>query len=132
MKKVWAFVKNYSKIFFFVIVGIIGIIFARKKYQSYQSLLDELDDLKEDHRDEISKIESEREKERKAYKENEERLRLALDSIRRQYEESQIQLSEKKEKEIQKIVKKFGSNPDELAKQLSASTGFKIILPETE
>lgn len=127
MLKIWSFIKSYSKIIFFIILGVFGILFFRKKQQS---LLDELEEIKEDHKDELERIDEEREKERKAHKENEEKLKFALDTIRKKYEESQLELSSKKEKEIQKIVKEYGKDPDELAKQLSSATGFKIILPE--
>ena len=130
MLKFWTFVKNYSKIIVFLILGIFGIFLFRRKQQTLQSLLDEIKELKEDHREEIEKIEEERAKERKAHKENEERLKIALDVVRKQYEEAQSELTFKKEKEIQKIVREYGTDPDELSKQLSAATGFKIILPE--
>jgi hypothetical protein len=129
MSKIWAFIKNYSKIVFFVILGVIGVIFLRKKHSD---LLDEIEDLRDDHKEELEKIDIEREKERKAHKENEERLKVALDAIRSQYEEAKLELTYKKEKEIQKIVKQYGKNPDELAKQLSDATGFKVILPEPD
>ena len=129
MSKIWIFVKNYSKIIFFIVLGVIGIVMLRKKHYDF---LDELEDLRESHKEEIQKIDAEREKERKANKENEERLKVALDAVRFQYEESKSVLTIKKEKEVQKLVKQYGENPDELAKQLSNATGFKIILPENE
>jgi hypothetical protein len=130
MLKIWSFLKNYSKIILFLTLGVIGIFLFRRKHQTLQNLLDEIQELKEDHREELKEIDREREKERKAYKENEENLKLALDVVRKKYEESQLELSSKKEKEIQKIVKEYGKDPDELAKQLSSATGFKIIPPE--
>jgi hypothetical protein len=129
MSKFWSFIKNYSKIILIIVFGVVGILFLRKKHSD---LLDEIEDLRDDHKEELEKIDIEREKERKAHKENEEQLKVTLDAIRRQYEEAKSELTYKKEKEVQKIVKQYGKNPDELSKQLSDATGFKVILPEPE
>lgn len=54
-----------------------------------------------------------------------------LDVIKKEYDEKNQELTEKKKKEIDKILKSSGDDPGKLAQELSSVTGFKIIFPES-
>jgi len=129
MIKFWTYIKSYAKIAFIIFAAIIGFILFRKREQTF---LDEIDTLRSRHRDEIKRINEDREKERAAHRQNEENLKRTLASIQKQYEDAQKELTAKKKEEIKSIIKNSGSDPEALAVQLSSIAGFTIVLPDPE
>ena len=127
MKKTLLNVKKYWFYFSVSAVFVLGFLFFKRKTSS---LVDQISEINERHNKEIEKINEIRLKERELLKKNEELLRQTLAEVTLKYEEAQKELTKKKRDEIEKIVKKYGSDPDELAIQMSNATGFKIIYPE--
>jgi hypothetical protein len=127
MKKIFLNIKKYWFYFTSFAVFVLGFLFFRKKTSS---LVDQISEINERHSKEIERINEIRLKERELLKKNEEILRKTLAEITVKYEEAQRELTKKKKEEIEKIVKEYGSDPDELAIQLSNVTGFKIVYPE--
>ena len=127
MKKTLLNIKKYWFYFSVIAVFVLGFLFFKRKTSS---LVDQISEINERHNKEIEKINEIRLKERELLKKNEDLLRQTLAEVTLKYEEAQKELTKKKRDEIEKIVKKYGSDPDELAIQLSNATGFKIIYPE--
>lgn len=106
---------------------IAGYFFFRREQDSFSERLKQIQDA---HDEETKKIQSAREEERRQHEENLKRLRDTLASVQLQYEEEKKVFDEKKKKQVEYLVKKYGKAPDELAKRLGEVTGFKVILPE--
>lgn len=126
LQKAWAFAKKYWQIFALALGAIIAAIVFREQSSSF---VERLKDIQDAHDEEIKKIEAARAEERRQHEENEKKLRAALDAVQQQYDSAMKDLDDKKKKEIADLVKQYGDNPTELAKKLSAATGFSIILP---
>lgn len=129
MNKILLYVKKYWQVGVLVVVVLVGFFLFRSKTSDFSN---RLKDINAAHDKEIKKINDARDEEKRKLQENERILKLALDEVKKNYESAKLELSKKKEKEIIRIVKEYGNNPVELAEQLSSSTGFKIILPESE
>lgn len=126
LKKVWVFVKTYWKYIVLVLLVIALAIFgARQKID----LVAKLREIQDAHDEELKQIEAARTEERRKNEENVKRLQAALEAVQQKYDEQRKQLDAKKKTEVETIVKKYGDNPEELAKKLSEVTGFQIILP---
>jgi hypothetical protein len=120
--------KNW-KILILILTAIFAVFLFRRRETDFAN---QLKKIHFDHQEQLNQINKEREKERKRLEENELRLKKILSEIQAQYESSKKDLTEKKKAEVQTIIKKYGDQPNELAEQLSAVTGFKIILPEKD
>lgn len=129
MKKIFLALKKNWQILLLVLGLIFSIFFFKKRDQNFAERLEK---IQNDHKKELQKINEIREKERKQHQENESRLKETLALIQSKYDSSKKELDQKKKKQIQEIVKEYGSDPDELAIQLSNVTGFKIIPPEKD
>jgi len=122
----WSYVKRYWGI----VAALAGVLFAvllfNKKSNSFADERAKIDQL---HRDELDKIQKLRLDEQVKNEENDRKLKEQLASIQQQYESAKQDLDAKKQVQINELIKKHGKNPTELAKQLSALTGFVVILP---
>ena len=127
MKKLLLTLKKYWKVLL-LILGIIFSILMLKKQET--NFVENLRSIQDAHKSEIKKINEVREKERELHELNEEKYRSTIAGIHARYEAEKRELSEKKKKQVETIVKKYGDDPDQLALQLSKATGFQIILPE--
>lgn len=127
LQKSWVFVKQYwGYIAAVVAFATTFLLFKREKVV----LLDELQAVRRSYEDQIKKIDEARTTERKKNEESLAALQQRLNVIQKQYDDAKIELSKKKQKEIEALVKKYSSDPKALAEKLSESTGFKVILPE--
>ena len=111
-----------------MILGVVFSILLLRKQEG--DFVERLRSIQEGHKNEIKKINEVREKERELHELNEEKYRKTIADIQTQYEAEKRELSEKKKKQVEVIVKKYGDDPEELALQLSKATGFQVILPE--
>lgn len=125
-KKLWVSIKTYWQLILLVAGGVVSYVMFRRQENLFTQ---NINNLLESHKEQIEKINAIREEERKQRVENERKLRDALDAVQVQYDLAKKDLDNKKKKEIEDIVKQYGSDPVELAKQLSAVTGFSIIMP---
>jgi hypothetical protein len=129
MKKILLILKKNWQILLLVLGLIFSVMLFKKRDQNFAERLEKIQD---DHRKEVQKINKIHEEERRLHEENESKLKEALTLIQAKYDSSKKELDEKKKKQIQTIVKEYGSRPSELAIQLSNVTGFEIILPEKD
>jgi hypothetical protein len=124
-------IKNFFKNSWGYLVAGIGVVFGlaffRKKVDHYENIVQKLQDS---HQKELDEIKKAREEERKKYEENERKYQERMAAIEKEYETAKKELDEKKRKEVEDIVKKYGNQPDKLAQRLAEVTGFKIIMPQ--
>jgi biopolymer transport protein ExbB/TolQ len=125
-KKLWTFVKTYWQIILLVAGSIVGVIFFGVEKQSFNTSLKTIQDA---HDQQIKAIEAARDQEAVQHTADVKQLQDALSAVQKQYDAQEKALDDKKKAEIEQIVKQYGDKPDELAKQLSAATGFDIVLP---
>jgi hypothetical protein len=125
-KKLWVSIKTYWQLILLIAGGVVSYVMFRRQENLFTQ---NINNLLESHKEQIEKINVIREEERKQRAENERKLREALDTVQAQYDIAKKDLDNKKKKEIEDIVKQYGNDPVELAKQLSAVTGFSIIMP---
>ena len=125
-EKFRAFTRTYWQLFLLVAGGVLGAFLFRKRELGFAESVSK---LMESHAEEMGRINAAREEEKRQHAENEMRLRASLEAVQSQYEIAKKELDDKKKKEIEEIVKQYGNDPVELAKQLSAATGFSIIMP---
>jgi len=123
----WTIIKKYWNVVLLVVSATAGYFFFRREQDRFS---DRYNQLQIAHDDEMRKIQSAREEERKQHEENLKRLQDTLDLIQKQYDEDKRAFEEKKKEQVTQIVKKYGKSPEELAKRVSEVTGFKIIFPE--
>ncbi len=124
--KAYAFLKKYWGLFALVV----GAVFAAVVFQKRENTFaDEREKINQIHLDELKKIQEIRLLEQAKNEESQRKLEATLLSVQAQYEDAKKDLDEKKKAQIVELVKKHGGNPAELAKQLSALTGFVVVLP---
>lgn len=127
LQVIWLWIKKYWSYVTLAVLIAIWILFRRN---NENVIADKLKSIQDAHDEELKKINSIREEERKQHVENEAKLKQTLESIQMQYESAKKELDDKKKQEIANIVKKFANDPVALANRLSESTGFTVILPE--
>ena len=123
---IWAFVKKYWQIAFLVIGALVSFFLIQNQKSNFADNLKKIQDA---HDAEIKQIQDARAAEAAQHEANVKKLQDTLDAVQRQNETAKKDHDDKKKKEIAEIVKNYGNKPDELAKQLSAATGFVIVLP---
>ncbi len=126
LKRLWIFVKTYWQLLVAGLGAIVGFLLLRRSEQTFSERYKKLQDA---HDAEIKKIDAARLEERAAHDANLKKLQDALNAVQAQYDAAKKQLDDSKKKEIADIVKAYSDRPDELARKLSESTGFQIILP---
>lgn len=124
---VWAYVKKYWSLALLVVGAVAAFFVFRQREISFA---DEYKKIKDAHDEELKKIQEARAEEQRQHEENRRKLEATLAAVQQQYDDAKKDLDAKKKAQIEELVKKYKDDPDELAKQLSAATGFVIILPE--
>lgn len=109
-----------------VIGGIAAVIVFRQREVSFA---DEYQKIKAVHDEELKQIQDARAEEQRQHQANVKKLQDTLDAVQKHYDEAKKDLDTKKKKEIEELVKQYKDDPGALAKKLSESTGFTIILP---
>jgi len=126
LQKAWAFTKKYWQLALLILGAVAGVLLFRKQDTNFA---DDLKKIQDAHQTELRQIEAARAEEQHQHLVNEKRLQDSLEAVQAQYDSAKKDLDDKKKREIEDIVKQYGDNPTELARQLSAVTGFSIILP---
>lgn len=121
-----AWIKKYWQLLLLIVATIFGIFFFRRQGSEFAA---DLKAIRDNHENELKRIQDLRDEEKRQHLENQKRLESALATVQEQYDAARKDLDQKKKREIEDIVKQYGDNPTELAKQLSSATGFSIILP---
>lgn len=126
LQKVWVFIKTYWQIIFGFMLAVVLFLLFQKREQSWADKLKEIQDQNDT---EIKKINDAREQERKDHEAAQKKLQLTLDEVQKQYDAAKKQLDDAKKAEIARIVTKYSDDPEGLARELAAVTGFAIQIP---
>lgn len=125
LKKTWSWIKTHWYIPAIVVAIIVLTIIYRKVPTE---LFDMISKQKEIHKKEVEAIES-------IHAEEIEKRELALEQynktikiVEEKYNSDKIQLSNKKRKEIKKLIEETNNDPKLLADKLSDLMGFEIIV----
>ena len=127
LKKVWIYLQKYWQIIFVIFATVIGYFVYRKGQVDFATQLQE---IQRQHDDELQRIESARQEERKAHEANVKQLEVTMAIVQKQYDTAKHILEDQKKVEIKKIVTLYSDDPVALSQKLSEVTGFKIILPK--
>jgi anion-transporting ArsA/GET3 family ATPase len=119
----WSYIKKYWQIALALAIFIIGSIVFKTRSDS---LVEMLEAAQKRHDDELDAIKKAHEKELAEKEAALKKMQETLAAIELSYQEAQKELDDKKRKEIQQIIKETQDDPDELARRLQESTGFKI------
>lgn len=122
-----AYLKIHWKLFLSLLVVVIALIVVSALFYKHNNdQLAQFVELKKTTDVEIQKITAARDQENKQHVENEKRLNDALEQINTKYISAMKALNTRKREQVSAIIKTSEHNPDELAKQLSETTGFKV------
>jgi uncharacterized protein (DUF927 family) len=127
LEKSWTYLKQYWKVILLVAGGVVGLLLLRKREMSFTKQLKKLQLARDE---EIKKIIEAHEDERRRHEENMKKLKETLALVQQQYDDAKKVLDDKKKKQVTQLVKQYGDQPDELARQLSSLTGFNVIMPK--
>jgi aspartyl/asparaginyl-tRNA synthetase len=122
LKKAWAWCKKYWQLFVGAAIPILIWIFTRKS----DNLDEVLERVREDHKKEIDVIDESHAQEIAARDAALKKYSEVIGAVEKKYEEAKKELSEKKKKEIKKVIEGNIEDPDEITKRLSEITGFDI------
>lgn len=126
LQKVWVFIKTYWQIIFGFVLAVILYVFFQKREQTWT---DRYKEIQDQHDREIKKINEARLQERKDREEAHKQLQITLDEVQKQYDAAKKELDDAKKAEIARLVTKYSDDPEGLARELAAVTGFTIQLP---
>lgn len=129
LEKLWTFVQKYWQTILLVLVLVGAGTWVGCQQTRFTKRLDE---ISEAHRTELEAVKKAYETEIQVREENEQKLVARMTEIQKQYDQAKLDLDAEKKREVADIVKKYGDNPDELAKQLANATGFSVVMPTEE
>lgn len=111
----------------FSVLLVVGfIIFHVRETNSY---IENMKQMQQIHDEELKKINSAYDEERKQHEVNVAKLQSDLDDARSRYKEASEALDKKKKVEVKSLVDKYGDDPAGMAKRISQVTGFKVVMP---
>lgn len=122
-----SFLKKYWSHLLLVVVLVASTLVIRSQKSEF---VNDMQKVQEAHVVEIQKIQDARVEERKQLEANVKKLEQTLSIVQQQYDSAKKDLDAKKKKEVEEIIELYKDDPETLAKKLSESTGFQIILPE--
>lgn len=124
-----SFLKKYWSHLLLVVVLVASTLVLRSQKNEF---VNDMQKVQEAHVVEIQKIQDARVEERKLLEANVKKLEQTLSIVQQQYDSAKKDLDAKKKKEVEEIIELYKDDPETLAKKLSESTGFQIILPELD
>lgn len=126
LRAAWLWFRQYWQIIAVVVAFVAGYLLFRRQNAD---LTKQLDEIRKQYMREINDLQSAHDAEIRKREENERRLEQRLSDIQRQYDEAKRKLDDEKKKQVVEILEKYGDDPDELARRLSETTGFTVIIP---
>jgi hypothetical protein len=121
-KKAWAWVKKYWQLFLGMAVPLVIWLLTRNSDR-----LDEvLEKTHEAHRKEVEAIDRAHSEEIQKREEALEKHKIAMAEVEKKYQDANRELSLKKRREVERVIKKHADDPDEITRRLSAITGFDL------
>ena len=118
---------------FFLIVAmglfVTMYVISNRQHDDVIELLDKQRQIQEESN---KKIVAAYEEERRWREENLKRLEAALTEVQKKYEEQLKILEQKKERQVEKLVKQYDEDPVEMTKQVGALIGFSVVVQEAK
>jgi flagellar motility protein MotE (MotC chaperone) len=127
LQTAWKFTKKYWQTILLVVACTCAYNMIQK---SREGVAETLHKMQEAHEEELAKVNSIREEERRQHEANLAQLQASLEAEKKVYEEKKQVFEEKRNTEIVNLVKQYGDDPSALAQKLSDVTGFQIIIAE--
>ena len=121
-KKAWAWCKKYWQLLLGAAIPVVIYLLSRNS----DHLDKVLDRVREDHEKELDIINRSHEQELKARDEAVKRYQESLADVERQHAEAEVELDDRKRKQIEKILKENADNPEEITRRISQLTGIEI------
>lgn len=127
-------IKDFLKQQAFFLIVVIGLcVFAYVASNKQKDDLVELISRQRQIQEESTKrIINAYEEERRLHEENLKKLEAALANVQRLHEEQMKALEQRKEKQVEKLVKQYDEDPVEMTKQVGALIGFTVLTPEAK
>jgi hypothetical protein len=121
-KKAWAWCKKYWQVFVGMAIPLVVWILSRNS-----SGLDEiLEKTNESHRKEVEAIDRAHAEEIQKREEALEKHGRAMAEVEKKYQDANKELTSKKRREVEHVIKKHADDPDEITRRLSEITGFDL------
>jgi len=120
LKKIWAFLKTH---WYIPVIIFVGIIIKSKS----DSLLKIIDVQKESYEKQLTAIENAEKEKQEAKVRIDKEYEKAAQKIGQEYAKMNKEISNRQKDIIKKTVKKFHSDPDALAKELSEKFGIQYV-----
>lgn len=128
LKKIWAWVKVYWYIPLMLLVSLVAaLVFKSKNTVDWDDILNK---ARESHAKEVDVIENAHKKEIEKRDMAFRRMEDAKYKIEKEYKTRLKEIDRKKEKEINRILKKTKDSPSKMAEELASATGYKIVVLE--
>ena len=109
-----------------IIVGFVAALFIFVLTRKSPDPRKVLEKSNEAHKKEVDAIKAAHESERIAREEATERHKKTVEAVEKAFSDANKELTKKKRKELDKIIKENDGDPDAITKKLSELTGFKI------
>lgn len=109
-----------------IIVGFVAALFVFILTRKTPDPRKVLEKSNEAHKNEVDAIKTAHESERVAREEAAERHKKTVAAVEKAFIDADKELTKKKRKELDKIIKENDNDPDAITKKLSELTGFKI------
>ena len=121
-KKAWAWTKKYWQLFVGMAIPLVVWLITRNSSQ-----LDEvLEKTKESHKKELEVIEKSHQEEIQKREQALKKYKESLTAIEKKYKDADRELTSKKRKEIENVIKENIETPDEITRRLAEITGFEL------
>ena len=123
------------------LIVITSIVFAayfffkknRTQFESERSsYADKIKTLNENHDEVIRKINAAIEEEKRQHEEDVKKWKNTLEEAQKKYDHDIEELNKKKNEQTKKLLQDFGDDPNGMAEQIRAVTGFRIVDPEKQ
>ena len=120
LKKIWAFLKTH---WYIPVIIVIAIVLKGRN----TSLLKIIDAQKESYDKQKAAIENAEKEKQEAKQRIDKEYEKATQKIEQEYDKMNKEVSDRQKDIIKKTVKKFHSDPDVLAKELSEKFGIQYV-----
>jgi len=119
-------------VFFLVVLAGVSIVAYVITNKQRDDMLEMLNRQRQIQDETTKRIVDVYEEERRRHEENLKRLEAALADVQKKYDEQVKLLEQRKEKQVDKLVKQYDDDPVEMTKQVGALIGLAVVLPEAK
>ena len=122
VKKAWAWCKKYWQLLVGMTIPLVIWLLSR----DYGKLDKVLQKTKETHKKEVDAIEKAHQEEIQKREESLRKYKETLSEVEKKYKDANKQLTAKKRKEVEKVLKQNEDDPEEITRRLAEITGFDL------